>query len=133
MELKKLSASSLQAADMCLARYYAESKAGYGATIRNDYARLGSSVHGALEDLVKLCFIEKKAYANKDFLIAYYKKHFMANFETAELSGDWYDQGIEMLDSWYEHMTSRTLKFNQWSRRSFLKSILVLARFHLTT
>lgn len=104
MELKKLSASSLQAADMCLARYYAESKAGYGATIRNNYARLGSSVHGALEDFVKLCFIEKKAYANKDFLIAYYKKHFMANFETAELSGDWYDQGIEMLDNWYEHM-----------------------------
>lgn len=103
MELRKLSASSLQSADMCLARYYAESKAGYGATIRNDFARLGSSVHGALEDFVKLCYIEKKAYANKDFLIAYYKKHYMKNFETAELGGDWYDQGLVMLENWWDH------------------------------
>ena len=104
MELKKLSASSLQSADMCLARYYSEVKAGYNATIRNNFARLGSSVHGALEDFVTLCFIEKKAYANRDFLIAYYKKHFMENFETAELSGDWYDQGIQMLENWFEHI-----------------------------
>lgn len=101
MELKKLSASSLTSAENCLARFHAETVAGYGATMRNNYARLGSSVHGALEDIVKTCFIEEKALISLELLTAFYKKHFMAEFETAELAGSWYEDGLDMLKNWY--------------------------------
>jgi len=102
MELKKLSASSLRAADMCLARFYADTQAGYGAHIKNNYARLGSSVHGALQDYVQVNYIDKKFFANEDFLIALYNKHFQEEFQTADLSGEWYEAGKEMLQRWYD-------------------------------
>ena len=101
MDLKKLSASSLTSAENCLARFYAEKEAGYGATMRNNYARLGSSVHGALEDIVKACFIDGKVLISWEILLVLYKKHFMIEFETAELAGSWYEDGVEMLKNWY--------------------------------
>lgn len=103
MKLEKLSASSLQSADMCMARYWAEINAGYGSSIKNNYARLGSSVHNTLEDFVKKFHIEKIIVPDQwPFLVALYKKHFMDNFDTSDCSGNWYDSGLEMLQNWYD-------------------------------
>lgn len=101
MELKKLSASSLQAADMCLARFHAQMEAGYGADIKNDYAKFGSSCHGAFQDYVDIVYIKKKIYANLEILLAYFKKHYQIEFKTADLSSHWYTDGIELLTKWY--------------------------------
>lgn len=98
-----LSASSLNVAELCLARWKAENfhrSKGMGGSA----ASLGTSCHGALEFFIKASRPElggdPEAWSLKT-LLSFYKLSYMETFNTVEASGDLYDDGVQMLERWF--------------------------------
>jgi RecB family exonuclease len=101
MEPKTFSATALHVAELCTARYKAEFiERGKGQS--NSAATLGSSVHGALEMYVKNCVMESKFPATVKQLLDFFKMSYMKEFDTVELSGEDYEDGVEMLQRWHK-------------------------------
>lgn len=98
---KSLSATAMDVATKCMARYAAENfqKADKGDS--GMPAMLGSSCHNALEFYVKAVYIEKVAEPSLDLLLTYFKMHYMAIFDTADAAGEVFDDGVEMLTRWF--------------------------------
>lgn len=96
---RTLSASSVQVAEGCLARFAAENINFAGRT-SNDPALLGSTCHAALETFVQYVFLDKTKPASKKLLQDLYRMHFVGSFGSTE--HDMYDEGSEMLDKWYD-------------------------------
>jgi len=98
-----LSATALDTATKCLARYAAENinKNRTGGSMP---AMLGTSCHNALEQYVKDCYMgEVRTTPSLNLLLDYYKMHFMVEFDTADPLGDpAYEDGVQMLTNWYE-------------------------------
>lgn len=99
---RSLSATALHVAELCMARWFAENVE-RGRSGGGDAARLGSSVHGALEYYVKAVHFEKNnpQPGTLALLQKYYDLSYMTEFTTAELSGDLYTDGWEMLKKWW--------------------------------
>lgn len=100
MEPKSLSASALHAFEMCPARYnaeYIERSRGFGGTA----ASLGTTVHGALENWVKACYIEKTQDPDLKLLQDYYHLSYIDTFKTHNTDSDEYLTGLEMLSTWF--------------------------------
>lgn len=97
---KSLSATSLEVAEACMARWEVEhfhrSKGMSGRA-----ATLGSSVHGGLEMYVKQMLKTGKPPTLAE-LLDFYKMSFMMCFGTAEASGDEYEEGVVMLKDWFK-------------------------------
>lgn len=99
-----LSASSLNVAELCLARWKAENfhrSKGMGGFAAN----LGTSCHGALELFIKATRAELGGIpANWDIklLLDLFKLSYMDTFNTVDASGDLYDDGVAMLIRWFE-------------------------------
>lgn len=98
---KTLSASALSTAELCLARYWAENSV-FGRSISGGAAGVGSSFHFGAEHYVKAAYIEKKIEPTLANLITYYQMGFMTVFNTSELSGDEYEDGLELTRKWYK-------------------------------
>lgn len=101
MKPKSLSASALRVAQLCLARYVAEN-IDYARGINNPAALLGTSVHGALEMFVKACYIEKSQQPSLQLLLDLFQMSYMTTLGTADLSGEDYSDGVEMLKAWFK-------------------------------
>jgi RecB family exonuclease len=100
MRPKSLSATALQVANLCLARYQAEHII-RGRAPGKSAATLGSAVHGALELYVKATQLEKTHEPSQNLLIDLYKMSFMSEFGTADTSSDEFEDGREMLLRWF--------------------------------
>jgi hypothetical protein len=98
---KSLSASALSTAELCLARYWAENSI-YGRSISGGAAGVGSSVHYGLEHYVKAAYIEKKIEPTLSNLLTYYQMGYMTVFNTAELEGPEYEDGLELTRKWHK-------------------------------
>lgn len=102
-----LSASSLNVAELCLARWKAENfhrSKGMGGSAAN----LGTSCHGALEMFIKHTRPELGGVpGNWDIklLLDLYKLSYMDTFNTVDASGEIYDDGVAMLTRWYERQS----------------------------
>lgn len=101
MNPKSFSASSLDTAALCLARYHAENIV-YARSAPNDAARGGTSVHGALEPFVKLCYIDKTHEPTLELLLDLYKISYATTFGTSEFTSDVFKDGTKMLKAWHE-------------------------------
>lgn len=100
---KSFSATALQVAQTCTARYKAEMldrNRGFGGA--NNAATLGSAVHGALEYYVKATQIQKSEPESLEALMSYFKISYMQEFNTTELNSVEYFEGVEMLKKWFE-------------------------------
>lgn len=98
---KSFSASALQVAQTCLARYKAEN-VDRAARPANAAADLGTAVHAALEWYVKAVYIDKTKPASLQALLALYRMQFMVIFDTVDPeSHDWYAEGADMLKVWF--------------------------------
>lgn len=98
---KSLSATSMEVATLCMARWEAE-MFHRGRGMQNDAAATGSSVHGALEMYVKEAIMEGKFPTTVKTLLDFFKMSYMTTFGTADTSGENYDDGIAMLKAWHK-------------------------------
>lgn len=101
MEPKSFSATAFNVAELCLARYKAEHidrARGFGGVAAN----LGTAVHGALEEYVKLVYVEEKGAASEKILLDFFKLSYMQTFNTSELNTIEYLEGYDMLKKWYK-------------------------------
>ncbi len=99
---KSLSATAMDVATKCMARYAAEN---FDRADKGDSgmpAMLGSACHNALEFYVKAVYIEKVAERSWDLLLTYYKMHYTLIFDTMDTVGPVFDDGVEMLKNWFE-------------------------------
>lgn len=96
---RTLSASSVQVAEGCLARFAAEN-INYAGRTSNDPALLGSTCHSALEDFVRIAFMERSKPDDLELLLRLYTMYFVANFGSTEHV--MYQEGVEMLTGWHE-------------------------------
>lgn len=98
---KTLSASSLQVADACLARWVAEyfhRASGPGGVAAN----LGTAVHGGLELYVKAVYMEKTHEPSLQLLLDLYKMSYITTFDSANLATEEFMDGVEMCDKWFK-------------------------------
>jgi len=91
----------MQTAEACLARYNAENIE-YGRGASSTAASLGTAVHGALELYVKSVYIEQTAEPTLKYLLDLFRMSFMTTFNTVELVGEDYDDGVQMLKDWHK-------------------------------
>lgn len=100
MKPASLSATALHVAELCPARYKAEHidrSKGFGGFA----ATLGSSVHGALEDYVKIVYMKKAEQPNKKLLLDLFKQSYVSHFGTHDLATQEYMEGYKMMEDWF--------------------------------
>lgn len=122
MDLRTISASGFQVAELCLKRYHAEFVQRTPKTESSEAASLGNAVHGALEDYVYLIYV-KKANLEPSLknLINFYNKHFEKAFGSADQANDWYAQGKEMLATWHKRTDLSDIEIISTEKKSFIE------------
>jgi RecB family exonuclease len=100
MKPKSFSATALEVAELCPARYGAENVA-RGRGIENNAAGLGSSVHDALENFVKLCHLDKSHEPTLALLLDLYKMGYMTIMGTTDFETEDFYDGEAMLKKWF--------------------------------
>lgn len=101
MRVKSLSATALEAAKACPARF----KAAHVDKIPSPSgvpAMIGTSVHGALEAYVGDVYIEKKMEPSLDLLKMHYAHSFMVTFGYADDESPEYKDGLELCEKWFD-------------------------------
>lgn len=99
---KTISASSLQVADGCLARYHAENILFTNGPDTKDAARLGTACHFALEKYVEAVYMNKSQEPNLDLLIMFYNVGFVEQFSHEEVGNALFKDGDVMLRDWFQ-------------------------------
>lgn len=94
-----LSASSIQVADLCMARWEAE-YANRSRGLGNAAANLGTVCHSALEEYVTKVYMEKTREPDLEYLLSLYYMFTIATFGTPDHDG--YEDGISMLKTWFK-------------------------------
>lgn len=98
---RTLSATALQTASLCLARFHAEhivrSKGAAG-----DAALAGSAAHGALEMFVVNCYLKKEAEPTLDLLLVYYELSYVQTFGSSDFDTEIFREGVAMLKAWHK-------------------------------
>lgn len=102
MEPRSFSATALNVANLCLARYKAEHIDYSKSFVGNAAANLGTTVHGALELYVKAVYLDKTDAASLDLLLMYFKMQYMTMFKTDDLATAEYLDGLDMLTRWFK-------------------------------
>lgn len=100
---KTLSATSLHVAELCMARWEAEMfHRGKGQW--NTAAMLGTTVHNALEQYVKLCIMDSQFPATEKQLLEFFLMQYYATFGSGgNLKEDEnYLDGVKMLKAWFK-------------------------------
>jgi RecB family exonuclease len=100
---KTLSASSVNTAELCLARWAAE-MLDRSARLSNDAAKLGSSVHGGLEQFVKAVFIDKVMAPTFNNLRMFYMASFGEEFGWIDQQSELYLDGLDLLETWFKRI-----------------------------
>lgn len=128
MEPTSLSASALKTFELCPARYKAENidrARGMGG----DAARLGTSVHGGLEEYVKTVYISKSAPPNLNLLLMFYKASYIDTFGTSETDTVEYMEGYKMTVDWFE----RNLQWDYFNKIERVVSVEIKDNFEVPT
>lgn len=99
MRPRSISASSLQTAKGCMARYYAENIL-YTPNKQNPAAQTGTAVHGALESYVKAVYMDKTHGPDIVRLLAYYQVSYVDTFNNADYTSPEYIDGWELCEKW---------------------------------
>lgn len=102
MRPKTISASALNVAELCLARYKAENIDFTPHTEAKTAANIGTSVHGALEEFVRKVYMEKAIENTLEALISYYDQSFVKTFGALKKHSPEYIDGHELLEKWFK-------------------------------
>lgn len=103
MRPKTISASSLQAAQDCLAMYHAKYFDYIPESGKKEPAKRGTTVHYALQHFVDLVCIQKTAdWDDTKLLKKLYDEGYVKTFLTADRQNEWYKSGWEMVKTWHK-------------------------------
>lgn len=107
---RTISATSLQVANLCMARWeaeYLDRTPGFSGVAAN----IGTAVHGGLEKFVKLCYIDKTHDPSEPLLIDLYNIAYVETFQSADLGTPEYRDGLALTRKWYKRteITSEVL------------------------
>lgn len=102
MKINSISASSMQNAVDCLAKFYAENVLYTPRSGNNDPADVGTACHGALEDYVREVYQKKNAEPSLELLNTFYAKSYADTFGTLDQGAPTYKDGLQMLARWYD-------------------------------
>lgn len=95
-----ISASALEVAQDCMAKWEA-TYLRRGAGFQNDAAKLGTTLHSALEAWVTQERMNAGSW-DEGMLIVLFKMAFFQNFSVMDMEeNEWYKQGIAILKHWY--------------------------------
>lgn len=100
-----VSASSLKNAEQCLSMYSA-TNIKHGASLGNDAAKLGTTLHYALETYTEPSMMTGKVW-DLDFLIACFQAGFFKYFGPNTKS-PWYKDGVDILTGWHYRPTQKS-------------------------
>lgn len=98
---KTISASSLQTADSCLARYKAENLDFTPTAADKVAANIGTAVHGALEMYVEAVYMKKDYEPDFQLLMTFYRMSYLKTFDTVETKTPEFKDGEAMLKTWF--------------------------------
>lgn len=98
---KSISATALHVAELCPARYKAE-QIDRGKRLPGTAADLGTAVHSALEMYVTQVYLQHAEKPSLQLLQEFFRLAYMTTFGKHECEGDEYEDGVEMLDRWFE-------------------------------
>lgn len=101
MKPRTLSASSLETAKGCLARFRAENIDFIPRTGDTSAADVGTSVHGALELFVKAHKIDKTMMWNLDELVLLYRMQYRKTFDTSDEKTAEFRDGLSLVKKWF--------------------------------
>lgn len=101
MKPRTISASSLNTADTCLARYKAENIEFTPTGSDKTAANIGTACHGALEHYVERVYMKKTDEPSWDLLQELYIEAFKETFDTTEAKGPSFKDGHELLQVWF--------------------------------
>jgi RecB family exonuclease len=104
-----LSASSMNIAELCMARWEAE-YFNKGRGIQHTAASLGTSVHGALEMFVINCIVKTAFPATENQLLEFFRMSYMTTFGTSDFDTEDYADGVEMLKKWIKRTDFSTFE-----------------------
>ena len=96
---RSLSATSLNVAQLCLARWEAE-MFNRSKGPANTAASLGSAVHGALEMYVLNCIMDSKFPATQESILDFFKMTYSSTFGSFDFDTEEYLDGVDMLIRW---------------------------------
>lgn len=101
MQLRTISATSLQAFEECPARWLAENSKYTPRSGGNGPANTGTACHYACEHYVQAVYVKKTHEPSLELLIMFYKIGFEEAFGSADFSIPEYKDGKQMLENWY--------------------------------
>lgn len=122
MQLRTISATALEVAQLCMARFKSE-KIDYtpGSGGRGP-ANKGTVVHGVLEDYVRAVYINKDGTPqNTATLKALYNKHFEAVFNSADRTSDDYKDGWDQVERWFKRTDLAGVEVISTETKSFIE------------
>ena len=96
---KTLSATAVDVANGCLARFAAE-MLNKSKGFQNTAANLGSTVHAALQSFVEDCYLNNTKSPDLALLLGYFMAHSVNNFGSTDYPE--YEEGVAMLKVWHE-------------------------------
>lgn len=103
MKINSISASAMQNAVDCLAKFYAENVLYTPRSGNTDPADVGTACHGALELYVQAAYVDKHDGAGDlDILLGFYANAYEETFGALDRGADTYKDGAQMLKRWYE-------------------------------
>lgn len=101
MDFKSLSASALETAIACPARFQV-THIDHAADESNDAADVGKAVHAALEVYVRAAVVNKAEPESLEFLIFCYRQQYPTIFGSLDMASDTFNDGLEMLKTWHK-------------------------------
>src|SRR3954471_20290646 len=97
---KRLSASALHVASLCLARYVAMN-VNYAGGVQNSAAMTGTSCHHALQMFVDTVFIQKTHDWDKAWLDHWLKEGYRLTFGSTDYTTREFADAQSMIDKWF--------------------------------
>jgi len=99
---RTLSASSLNTAELCLARWKAENLQ-RGASLSNKAADTGTAVHGGLEYFVDWCVLQEHMEDwNLAKLRSFYEVSYMETFRSGDFDAPTFEDGWKLTQVWFK-------------------------------
>lgn len=99
---KSLSATSLQVANLCMARWEAEYMDPRVKGFENVAAGIGTAVHGALEKFVKAVYLDKTHEWSWNLLEQFYQISYIETFRSADYETVEYKDGFDLVKRWFK-------------------------------
>lgn len=99
---KTLSATSLQTANLCMARWVAENLEFTPGISLHSAADTGSTCHEALEKFVRDCYIDKTKEPTWELLKTYLEMSYIGIFKDANFKSDEFKDAESMLRRWWK-------------------------------